>query len=216
MEGLNGLRVKNWDIVTGCERLTEGCDSCPSYWEYLRDGRDYSATFHPGKLSDPIKEKQPHRYLVALGSDLFHESVSIENLESIFEVMNKCHHHFFEITTKRIERCYTATKDFNWSKNISLGVSVESGEYKWRINYLRKTKANIKVVSMVPLLGAMGKLRLDGIAMVGVQPETWGLKRKMEEKWVDRIKNECRDQGVIFHQETNILINGEVECPAQR
>mgnify|MGYP002634134578 CR=1 FL=1 len=215
MESLNGLRVKNWQIVSGCERLTPGCDSCPSYWEYLADDRDYSAMFHPERLVEPLKEKLPHRYVVALGSDMFHESVSIENLESIFEVMHQCPHHFFELTTKRIERAYTATKDFDWPKNVSMGVSVESGEYKWRIEYLKKMAPPFKVISMVPLLASMGDLNLDGISMVGIQAETWGLKRPMLPEWAGEIKEQCKNQGVNFHQEANILINGAIQCPVQ-
>jgi len=215
MEGLNGLRVKNWQIVSGCERLTEGCDSCPSFWEYLADDRDYSAKFHKERLVEPLRENKPHRYVVALGSDMFHESVSIENLESIFEVIRQCPHHFFELTTKRIERCYTATKEIEWPENCSLGVSIETGEYKWRLNFLKKVAVKFKLISMVPLLGPMGEINLDGIAMVGVQAETWGLCRDMKPEWIGEIKSQCKTQGVIFHQETNILINGEIQCPAQ-
>ena len=221
MEGINepvnidGLNTANWAIVSGCERLTEGCDSCPSYWEYMAENRDYSARFHTERLNDPINNKTPTRYVVALGSDLFHESVKIEELEKVFETMIIADWHFYELTTKRIERCYTATQNFTWPKNISMGVSVESGEYKWRINYLRKMAPIFKVISIVPLLAPMGKLDLYGIAMVGVQPETWGLKRECKKEWIDEIELQCKEQGVLFHMESNILINGEIECPVQ-
>jgi protein gp37 len=129
--------------------------------------------------------------------------------------MNSCDRHFFEVTTKRAERMYCVTKDFTIKKHITMGVSVEHGDYKWRLEYLRKCPAVIKIVSMVPLLGPMGKLNLHGFAMVGIQAETWGDKRGMKDEWVEEIKTQCEEQGVIFHEEANILINGELECPEQ-
>ena len=100
-------------------------------------------------------------------------------------------------------------------KHITMGVSVEHGDYKWRLEYLRKCPAVIKIVSMVPLLGPIGKLNLYGFAMVGIQPETWGLKREMKQEWADHVKVQCLEQGVIFHEEANILLDGELECPVQ-
>jgi protein gp37 len=211
----NNFRQENWEIVTGCERLTEGCDSCPSYWEYLADNRDYSPRFNEKLLTVPMRNVVPTRYVVALGSDLFHESVSIDQIEKVFTVMNSCDRHFFEVTTKRAERMYCVTKDFKMKKHITMGVSVEHGDYKWRLEYLRKCPAVIKIVSMVPLLGPIGKLNLYGFAMVGIQPETWGLKREMKQEWADHVKVQCLEQGVIFHEEANILLDGELECPVQ-
>jgi protein gp37 len=129
--------------------------------------------------------------------------------------MRQAHWHFFELATKRAERAFTSTTELQWPKNVSFSVSIESGEYKWRMDYLKKTGATIKVISMVPLLGPMGKLDRDGIAIVGVQAETWGLKREMKPEWVEEIEEQCNRQGVIFQEETNILINEEVQCPVR-
>ncbi len=212
---MESIRVKNWDVVTGCERLTPGCDSCPSFWEYKQKDWDFNAKFHSEKVKDPLKNPTPTKYTVALGSDLFHEAVTKENIKFIFDTMSLAHWHWFEICTKRPERMFCVSKDLEWGQNISLAVSVESQEYKWRIEYLRQSPAVIKCISMVPLLGPMGKLDLTGIAIVGVQAETWGLKRKMEPNWSDDIKLQCEEQGVIFsYNNTDIYSEGEVTCPA--
>jgi len=211
---MENIRIKNWQVVTGCERLTPGCDSCPSYWEYVADNRDYNAVFQPEKIKDPLKNPVPTKYTVALGSDLFHEAVTRENLELIFETMNKADWHWFEVGTKRAERMYCVSKDFNWTKNISLAVSVESHEYKWRIDYLRKSPAIVKVLSMVPLLGPIGDLDLSGIAIAGIQPETWGFKREYKKEWGEDIERQCKEQGVIFlDSETDLYLDGGVSCP---
>jgi protein gp37 len=189
---------KNWEIVKGCERLTEGCDSCPSYWYYKKAGLDYTATPYLKNLSVPSDDQFTKIYSVALGSDLFHESVNSQILGLIFKQMNKVRHHMFEITTKRIERAYCVSKHFEWSDNIWLGVSVESSEYQWRIDYLRKTPANFKFVSVCPMLGELKNVNLEGINQVSVAQETWGLKRPMEKKWVESLEQQCKEQKVDF------------------
>lgn len=195
---MESLTTENWSIVTGCERLTPGCDSCPSYWEYLAAGKNYNPIFNQEEINAPLDNHTPTRYTVALGSDLFHESVTRESLESVFNVMNKARWHLFEVVTKRAERMFCVTQGFEWGKNISLAVAIENKNYKWRLDYLRQTGAKTKAVSMVPLLGPMGELDLSGIDLVGVQAETWGLKREMAQEWADDIKRQCLEQSVFF------------------
>jgi protein gp37 len=189
---------KNWEIVKGCELLTEGCDSCPSYWYYKKAGLDYTVTTHLKNLSVPLDDQFTKIYSVALGSDVFHESVTSKELGLIFNTMNRARHHMFEITTKRIERAYCVSKHFNWSENIWLGVSVESSEYQWRIDYLRKSPAKFKFLSVTPMLGELKNVNLKGINQVSVAQETWGLKRPMEKKWVESLEQQCKEQKVEF------------------
>ena len=195
---MEGLNITNWEIVTGCERLTPGCDSCPSYWYSQNNGLDYSVKTHLEKLSIPENDILPKTYSVAHGSDLFHESVSIDELKKIFRKMNKARHHNFEIVTKRIERAFCIANQLDWSKNISLGVAVESGEYRWRVDYLRKIPANYKFLSVCPILGPFPKIDLNGIDHVGIVPETWGLKRPVKSEWVDDLIEQCKKQKVSY------------------
>jgi protein gp37 len=211
---MENIAAINWEVVTGCERLTPGCDSCPSYWEYKAQGKNYNVKFCPDQLQAPLDNPTPTKYAVALGSDLFHEAVTPENLKAVFEVMNKASWHWFEVGTKRAERMYCMANSLKWTKNISLAVSVESHEYKWRIEYLRNSPAIVKVISMVPLLGPMGDLDLSGIAIAGIQRETWGFKREFKKEWADDIARQCSEQGVLFlDSETDLYENGEVVCP---
>mgnify|MGYP003683399799 CR=1 FL=1 len=194
------IRQQNWEVVTGCERLTHGCDSCPSYHDYISNDWSYHPKFHWARVDAPLENPLPTRYTVAIGSDLFHEAVTEDQIGKVFEVMNRASRHYFEILTKRAERATYISKalNLNWSNNISLGYSIEDARSKWRIDYLRETGAKIKCISMVPLLGDMGELDLSGIALVGVAHETWGLKRPCKEEWIEGVKRQCNEQGVIF------------------
>jgi protein gp37 len=189
---------KNWEIVKGCERLTSGCDSCPSYWDSQENGWDYTCTPQMQNLSIPQDDQFTKMYTVALGSDLFHESVPLSDLKKIFKVMNNSQHHYFEIVTKRIERAYCVSKKLEWTQNILLGVALESGEYRFRVDFLRKIPAFYKYISACPILGEFPNIDLTGINGVSVGEETYGLKRPMEKKWLKDLKKQCEEQGVSF------------------
>lgn len=208
MESLKTIKTINWPIVIGCELLTEGCESCPSYissienkgilGHFFKDGFDLRVLMD--NISIPSHNPNPTVYQVALGSDLFHESVLETSLKRIFAVMNQSPRHTFLMTTKRAERMLTASNrfDLHWSDNITASVSIESGDYKWRIEYLRRLKAKHKVLSLTPLLGPMGTLDLSGIDSVVLARETWGLKRPCNQVWIEEVETQCQDQGIPF------------------
>ena len=39
---------------------------------------------------------------------------------------------------------------------------------------------------------------LTGINEVNVVEETWGLKRPMENEWLEDLREQCKEQGVVF------------------
>ena len=191
----------NWPITTGCDQISEGCNSCPSYWEAVKSGESYAVKEHWEELSVPQQMKTPMNYLVSFGSDLFHEDVSVLFIAEVFKVMNKCQQHIFEILTKRSERALDLASKFEWTPNIYFGVSIELAETKYKIDHLRKMPAAFKTISMVPILGPMGDLNLHGIDLVCATKETWGYKRPCDQQWIDDIKKQCAEQGVVFSAE---------------
>ena len=211
------MRHENWMIVSGCERLSPGCDNCPSYWEYKKQGLDYHPMELEGNLLNPLLNKVPTNYTVAIGSDLFHEAIRISFIKDVFKIMNKITWHSFELVTKRAERMeYLSSTDLKWSDNMTAGVSVEEARYAWRIDCLRNVKAN-RLVSFGPMTGPMGKLNLDGIDVAGVVTEHWGPNpRIMKKEWVEDINIQCRKQGVVISDSHCVSNNEEViKCQAQ-
>lgn len=201
----------NWPVVTGCFRISEGCNSCPSYWEYLEEGKDYAPVTHREVLKDPYHNAEPTVYNVAFGSDLFHHIVSIDFIKKVFNVMNTNPQHTFLVLTKRIDRAKVLSGSLNFTSNIHFGTVVESEDYVDRINVLRSIDAKVKIVSMAPILGPMGKLDLQGITSVGAVRETWGYKRPAKQKWIDDVEKQCIEQGVHFTKECVVYKEGEAE-----
>lgn len=195
----------NWPLVTGCYRLSEGCNSCPSFWEYEEQGKDYTPRIHEEILEEPLANPEPSLYEVAFGSDLFHGDVPLAFQQRVFAVMNEAHWHQFSVGTKRVARLLLHSPQFTWTDNIMVKVPVESGEYEWRIDKLRRIPAKTRIVSMAPLLGPVSKnLNLQGIDAVGVVPETWGYKRPYDPEWGENVRRQCLEQGVAFSTESII------------
>ncbi len=212
--------IETWPVVTGCYRISKGCYSCPSYWEYLQEGKDYTPVIHPDKLVVPWQTREDTIFQVAFGSDLFDKKVPDKFIKEVFKVMNSSTH-TFEIVTKRIDRAshMYITGKLSFTPNINLGVAVENVEYVWRIEALKLIPAAIRYVSMVPILGPMGDLDLEGIDHVTAVKETWGYKRPAKQEWIDSVEKQCKEQGVGFSKNHIVYKNEELiwqEQPQQQ
>lgn len=103
-----------WNPVTGCSRVSPGCEHC--YAEALSLRHKWSTKpwtaqnaaenviLHPDRLGQPLKWKKPRRVFVNSMSDLFHERVPDAFLDQVFGVMAGSSHHRFQVLTKRPER----------------------------------------------------------------------------------------------------------------
>src|SRR5688500_11788021 len=101
-----------WNSVTGCTKISPGCKYC--YAARLarrlkamgqRNYRnEFTLTLQPHMLHRPLKWRKPQRIFVNSMSDLFHESVPLEYIQRVFEVMDQADWHEYQILTKRSER----------------------------------------------------------------------------------------------------------------
>jgi protein gp37 len=198
-----------WNPVTGCTKVSQGCKHCYAervfprvYGKHMmqdfhsdagparailppRPRRFTDVVSHPDRLDQPLHWKKPRRVFVNSMSDLFHEDVPDEFLDSVFRVMVRARKHTFQILTKRPERMRAYMGSFkpdgdgwvtrngvpamgkiqsspliadnNWPPaNIWLGTSVEDQETaNERIPLLLQTPAAIRFVSYEPALDAV-------------------------------------------------------------
>ena len=131
-------------------------------------------------------------------SDLFHKDVPISFVKKTFDVMNKADWHRFQVLTKRSDTLLKLNSELNWTENIWMGVSVENQDYTFRVDDLRKTNAHIKFLSIEPLIGRINDLDLTNIDWVIVGGESGPGARPIEEEWVVRIKDICKEAKVPF------------------
>ena len=195
-----------WNPVTGCTKVSPGCAHCyaETFAERWRGipGHPYEQGFDlkiwPQRLEQPLLWKKPRIIFVNSMSDLFHEEVPLSYIQKVFAVMAQADWHVFQVLTKRAERMEELAPKLKWPKNVWMGVSVENRDTLWRVQHLRRVPANVRFLSIEPLLGSMGRFSLKKIDWVIVGGESGPKARPMKEEWVMGIKNQCEKQGVPF------------------
>ena len=195
-----------WNPITGCTKISTGCRNCYAERMALRlkamgqknYRNGFKVTCHPQLLDVPKRWKKPQMVFVNSMSDLFHKDVPDDFIFDIFDTMQQAKQHQFQILTKRAERLAKLSPELPWRENIWMGVTVEEADCKYRIDYLRYTGANIKFLSLEPLLDDLGELNLDGIDWVIVGGESGPGARPMQIDWVRNIKEQCVNQNVPF------------------
>jgi len=195
-----------WNPVTGCTKISQGCKHC--YAERMAKrlqamGKSqyqngFKLTLQPSMLDLPRKWKRPRVIFVNSMSDLFHEDVPLDYIKRVFDVMNECPQHTFQVLTKRPERAAQYAPDVCWSDNIWMGTSVENVLVRHRIASLREVPANVRFLSVEPLIGPIRNLALTGIHWVIVGGESGPGARPIEADWVRYIRDRCVERGVPF------------------
>jgi protein gp37 len=188
-----------WNPVTGCTKISPGCKHC--YAERMArrlqamGQRNYvngfQPTTHEHMLETPLKLKKPKMIFVNSMSDLFHEEVPVEFIQRVFSVMRTASWHIFQVLTKRSERLLELDTTIDWPSNVWMGVSVENQDYSFRIEHLRQTAAQVKFLSIEPLLGPLPHLDLRNIDWIIVGGESGPGARPVKREWVIDIKNQC-------------------------
>jgi len=195
-----------WNPVTGCTKISSGCANCYAERMALRlkamgnpsYTNGFSITMHEDMIDLPLKWKKPQTIFVNSMSDLFHEDIPAEFILRIFDVMCRARWHCFQILTKRSKRMLELSPQLPWMPNIWMGVTVEEQNYTYRIDHLQRTGANVKFLSLEPLLGPISSLRLNGIDWVIVGGESGPKSRPMKKSWVIDIRNQCQEKRVPF------------------
>jgi protein gp37 len=200
-----------WNPVRGCTKISPGCKHCYAqvFAERFRGvpGHPYEQGFDlrlvPEKLEEPLKWKTPRLIFVNSMSDLFQPGVPDEYIVRVAQVMNSAHWHVFQVLTKRSERM----RDMLNSKlsfaastaHIWWGVSVENRRHGLpRVTHLRAADAQVRFLSVEPLLEDLGSLNLSGIHWVIVGGESGPGARPLRKEWVLSVKNQCWKARVPF------------------
>lgn len=199
-----------WNPVTGCSKITRGCDFCYAerFSERFRGvpghpfENGFDLTLRPERLTQPLRWQQPQRIFVNSMSDLFHKEVPRTFIDAVFDTMEAAQWHTFQVLTKRspLMARYLSQR---YGKGLApahiwLGVSVEDAKNAVRLRHLRAAPASVKFVSFEPLLGPVGKIDLTGIDWAIVGGESGPRARPMAEEWALEIRDQCRIANVAF------------------
>lgn len=195
-----------WNPVTGCTPISDGCKYCYAMrmakrlkaMGNKRYASGFKVTLHHDLIERPLHWCRSRMVFVNSMSDLFHEEIPLEFIQKVFATMNQAHNHIFQVLTKRSSRLVEVCNELVWTKNIWMGVTVESQKYLYRAKNLRSVPASIRFLSVEPMLSSLHLLQLDGIDWVIVGGESGPGSRVMKREWVQDIRDNCVAKRVPF------------------
>ena len=139
-----GWTDATWNPVTGCTKVSAGCDRCyaaafTNRWRgtpghYFEDG--FEVKLRPEKLALPLRWQRPRRIFTTSLSDLFHDQVPDELIAKVFAVMAITSRHTHIVLTKRPGRMRSLLNDPGFPEMIMradlTGVSDSGGwDRRW-------------------------------------------------------------------------------------
>ena len=200
----------SWNPVTGCTKLSAGCNHCYAerFSERFRDvpGHPFESGFdlrlRPERLDQPARWRRPRFIFVNSMSDLFHKNIPGEFLGRVFDTMEQVDRHVYQVLTKRsslmrsfVNRRYAEKPP---PAHIWLGVSIENASTLGRLRHLKQTRAAVRFVSFEPLLGSVGEVDLTGIHWVIAGGESGPGARPVDVEWLREIRDRCQAGRVAF------------------
>lgn len=125
---------RTWNPVTGCDRVSPGCDNCYALTmakrlkamgsaHYQADGNEttsgpgFGVKCHEDALDLPMKWRKPARVFVNSMSDLFHPGVYDSFIAAAWATMALTPRHTYQVLTKRPKRMATLLSDSGVYRN---------------------------------------------------------------------------------------------------
>ena len=210
---------ETWNPVTGCSRVSPGCDNCYMFALYPRlrrmgvtgyESAPDDVRLLPERLAAPLTWKRPRRVFVNSMSDVFHPHVPFEFVHRMFSVMEQASRergHVFQVLTKRPGRAVAWWQEYEsqfpdgWPANVWIGTSVESRKYAPRLSVLSRIPAAVRFVSVEPLLERVDLsewLESGAVQWVIVGGESGHNARPMDADWVRDLRDQCTRANVAF------------------
>ncbi len=217
---------ETWNPLTGCSRISPGCDNCYMFALYPRlkamgvpgyETEPDDIHLLPDRLRVPLTWKKPRRAFVNSMADLFHPRVPFSFVSEVFATMQEAISnggHVFQILTKRPGRAAAwwqqCASDFqdSWPANVWIGTSVESQKYAPRLTVLARIPAPVRFVSAEPLLERTDLtmwLNDGSVNWVIVGGESGHHARPMDLDWVRDLRDQSVAANVAFFLKQLVL-----------
>lgn len=123
--GDDGTPGATWNPVTGCDKVSAGCDNCyaESIAHRFAGGPAYpdgfAVTLRPERLEQPLRWRRPRRVFVNSMSDLFHDQIQDEYIASVFAIMALAPQHTFQVLTKRHGRMRSLLSSASFAHQVA-------------------------------------------------------------------------------------------------
>ena len=199
---------RTWNVITGCDKVSKECNFCyaerianmnidnpKSYW-YKRAFTD--VIFYKDRLEEPLHWRKKSMFFLCSMSDIMHQSITDDQIASIFDVMERSPRHTFALLTKRPRRLADLTLRVDPETglfampipdNVWVGVSIENTDSCWRAWELSRVVANTTFISFQPLLESLARAfprhrELSEVDWVIIGGETGNNARLCKTEWI--------------------------------
>lgn len=194
---------------SGCHKISEGCKYCYMFRLEEKFGRTGNIVRRAKDTNfyKPYYIKVPKIIFTCSMSDFFIEDAD-QWRDRAWATIKHTPWHKWQILTKRPERiaeCLPADWGENGYPNVWIGVTVESEKHLNRIEYLNRIAAQVKFISVEPLLGPIdftgndnnGNALLDNIDWVLIGGESGNnigkhRFRPCELEWMEQIVKDVK------------------------
>ncbi|SCG82717.1 hypothetical protein DW1_1144 [Proteiniborus sp. DW1] len=221
----------SWNIVTGCKNDCEYCYAKkianrfkdknnltyvngvkPEHLSNIPYPYGFLPTFHPNRLNDPQKVKEPQSIFVCSMADLFGEWVPDEWIKDVFKACEKAPQHRYLFLTKNPDRYIDLyeKKILPYKENIWLGTTITRPSDEFVFFKDTPYKSFISIEPILEPFGQLAKGEMPQWIIVGA--ETGNRKGKVipKKEWIMSIKEQCRAAGVpLFMKESLRKLMGE-------
>ncbi len=196
-----------WNPMKGCTKVSDGCVNCyaekaahrmeknPNFETYRNE---FKFTILPHVVDKPLSLRTPQLIFLCSMSDVFHEDSPFDYIQMVFDRMERCPHHIFQVLTKRPQRMAKLSSKLPWPDHIWAGATIEKASYLNRLDHLKKVPAKVRFVSFEPLLAPIGNIDFEGIHWAIVGGESGKNARPMTLDWARDIREQCRKAWIPF------------------
>jgi len=218
---------ETWNPVTGCSKISTGCQHC--YAERMAKrlaGRfgypadePFRVTFHPLRLQEPYRWRKPRRVFVCSMGDLFHDDVDPDWIDAVWQIMGTLPQHTFQVLTKRpanMRKWFESTPADTDLPNVWIGTTTENREaYRERVSILLSIPAAVRFVSVEPMLQPIDAGFVHYLDWVIVGCESGHRRRRCSIEWVRDLVKQCKQAGVATFVK-QLDIDGRVERDVEK
>jgi len=216
--------LKRADGGNYCEKISPGCQNCfasvlnSKGTRFGGNGLAFGGSnqerpemmVNVDMLEGWARMRKSSKIFVGSMTDVFGEWVSVHMVFALLNAMATAPPQTFQLLTKRPERAGDVIAAWLYHrgrgqlpKNIWIGTSVENqATYIERRKWLDRCLAQVRFLSLEPLLGPVNLGDLQGIDWVIIGGESGPNARPMDMRWVYDVFEQCRDTGtpVFFKQ----------------
>lgn len=216
-----------WNPWHGCTKVSPGCKFCYMYRDKERYGQDPTSVLKSKSNFDtPMRHPDPLTIFTCSWSDWFIPEAD-QWRDEAWRVIKATPHHRYQILTKRPDRIAGRLPEGypNRYEHVSIGVSIESSEYLYRLDWLDLIPANKRFVSFEPLLSAIDFDTEINTVKAKDFPFAWAIiggesgnrsgkyrYRKCELDWIRGIQKHCEDRNIpVFIKQLGTHLAGELQ-----